>query len=357
MNLENPFKRIFHGTMVGDSLGLPAEGISKTTLKKLRWSPWRQRFFLGRGMLSDDSEHTFMLAAALAKQPEKSQQFVRLFGKKLKWWLAGIPAGIGFGTMRAIFKLIVGFPPDKSGVFSAGNGPAMRAAILGAFFHDNETLRREFTKVSTQITHTDPKALIGTHAIVEFAARLTQSTTPPTPDELKELLTICGTDADWDQLCQQLLSALDRQDSVETFATAIGCSNGVSGYIYRTVPVAIYAVMRHFGDFSTTLTEVLNLGGDTDTVGAITGALAALATTDELPEAWLAPICEWPRSSAKYEALAEDLARIKTGQSTQNQWSFFVPGLILRNLFFTLIVLIHAFTRIIPAGFRRFILK
>lgn len=44
------------------------------------------------------------------------------------------PPGVGFATLRAILKLWLIFSPENSGVFSAGNGPAMRSAIIGVCF-------------------------------------------------------------------------------------------------------------------------------------------------------------------------------------------------------------------------------
>ncbi len=46
------------GTALGDSLGLPSEGMSRARITN-RWKgPLEQRFLFGRGMLSDDTEHT-----------------------------------------------------------------------------------------------------------------------------------------------------------------------------------------------------------------------------------------------------------------------------------------------------------
>jgi hypothetical protein len=58
---------------------------------------------------------------------------------RLRGWLLSLPAGIGFATLRAILKLWLGFPLNRSGVYSAGNGPAMRVAVIGAFFRRSET--------------------------------------------------------------------------------------------------------------------------------------------------------------------------------------------------------------------------
>ena len=41
-----------------------------------------------------------------------------------------LPAGVGLATARACLKLWLGFSPERSGIYSAGNGPAMRSAVL-----------------------------------------------------------------------------------------------------------------------------------------------------------------------------------------------------------------------------------
>jgi len=66
-------------------------------------------------------------------------------------------------------KLLVGVSPKRAGVFSAGNGPAMRAPILGVLIADESQLAA-FARASTRLTHIDPKAEIGALAIA-FAAR------------------------------------------------------------------------------------------------------------------------------------------------------------------------------------------
>src|SRR5206468_1623201 len=79
--------------------------------------------------------------------------------------------GIGLATLRAIVKSCIGFPPHRSGVFSAGNGPAMRSPIIGVVWgHDSAELA-SFVRRSTVITHTDPKAYHGALAVA-LAAHL-----------------------------------------------------------------------------------------------------------------------------------------------------------------------------------------
>src|SRR5204863_9362397 len=61
--------------------------------------------------------------------------------------------------------------------------------------------------------------------------------------------------------------------TLEQFVSTIHLNFGVTGYIAHTVPVAIYAFLKYPDDYRTAVESVIRLGGDTDTVAAITGAL------------------------------------------------------------------------------------
>jgi ADP-ribosylglycohydrolase len=176
------------GTAIGDALGLPYEGLSKRRAAKLLGPPDRYRFCFGRGMVSDDTEHTCMVAQSLIAAGHDVDAFARQLAWRLRLWLLGNPAGIGLGTLRAILKLWIGFPPARSGVFSAGNGPAMRAAILGAALDDVESIKR-YVRAATRITHTDPKAEFAALAVAlaARAARLRHSSAQFIDDIAREL--------------------------------------------------------------------------------------------------------------------------------------------------------------------------
>src|SRR2546421_292743 len=97
------------GTAVGDALGLCAEGMSRR--RQLRFYPRLDgpRFVFGRGMVSDDTEHTCMVAQALLAAGGDVRAFVRSFAWRLRFWLLGLPAGTGRATLRAVVKLWLGF--------------------------------------------------------------------------------------------------------------------------------------------------------------------------------------------------------------------------------------------------------
>src|SRR5262245_41027544 len=69
-NWQRLFEGVLLGTAVGDALGLPAENLSPQRIQRLWKNEWRMRFILDRGMISDDTEHTLMVAQALLAEPD-----------------------------------------------------------------------------------------------------------------------------------------------------------------------------------------------------------------------------------------------------------------------------------------------
>jgi ADP-ribosylglycohydrolase len=76
---------------VGDALGLPREGLSRRRARGLFGGPPQQqhRFLFGRGMVSDDTEHTCLVGQALLRAPEDVGAFARPLAWRLRFWLRG----------------------------------------------------------------------------------------------------------------------------------------------------------------------------------------------------------------------------------------------------------------------------
>ena len=298
-------------------------------------------------MCSDDTEHAFMVAQALLKEPRNPARFQRCLAWKLRWWLLGLPAGVGLATARAIIKLWMGFPAGRNGVYSAGNGPAMRSAIIGAFFAKDPARMREFVSASTRITHTDPRAEIAALAVAEAAAWIVNG--DQNVETFFARLAGCGENAEWKNLCDRLIAAYSQNKSLADFCASLGLERGVSGYAFHTVPVALYAWLRNRHDFKMALTQTLDCGGDTDTTGAIVGALAgAGAGVEGIPKEWTANIIEWPRTLSLMHHLAERLEQQAIAEKPIGPIGYFWPGLILRNLVFLIVVLLHGLRRLFP---------
>ncbi len=368
------------GTAIGDSVGLPAEGLRAARLAKWYRHGWGHRL-LGPwgGMASDDTEHTVFTANCLLARntgvasntgvrahhtapdrdaaQEVTQRFLHCLAWELRLWLLGLPAGIGFATLRAILRLWLGVSPERSGVFSAGNGPAMRAAPIGLFYAHDTAQRWATLHASTQLTHTDPKALIAARAVADIAAWIGREQPSATLEgrpawpQLRAWLEQPGDDPA--SQCVAWRAALDTcSRAVAENWQVIELSRKlhphgqpeISGYIYHTVPVAIYAWHRHWGDPSATLTAVWQCGGDTDTAGAVAGALVgALAGTKPFPTPWVTGYRDWPLSQGF-------LQRLATALSTPQCRPVYYCRLAVpvRNLFFLVLVLIHGARRLLP---------
>jgi len=347
VDLPKALAGVLVGTAVGDSLGLPMEGLSARRQRRLFAPPLRQRFLGPWGMVSDDTEHTFLVAQSLLESPSDSMAFQRGLARRLRWWLLGLPAGVGLATLRSILKLWLGISPERSGVWSAGNGPAMRSALLGVYFAHDQPRCRAFVHASSTITHRDPRADIAAQAVAETAAWMALSSR-----EVEALFAQLGSLADlpeWATLVNKLRTAHTAQLSVADFARSIGAVHGVSGYAFQSAPAAIYAALRHREDFATAVTEIIACGGDNDTTAAITGALVgARVGIDGIPAEWRSRIIDWPRSLDLLERAAAKLARSPDGSSTSGPVRYAWPLLLLRNLFFLLVVLAHGFRRLLP---------
>ena len=335
------------GTAVGDALGLPYEGLSPQRAAVI--FPHYNRYHLlpGRGMVSDDTEHTCMVAQSLIEAREDSALFAKRLSRRLRWWLLGLPAGVGFATLRAIGKLWCGVSPAKSGVFSAGNGPAMRSAIVGAYFKDNFISLRQFTLASTRITHSDPKAAWGALAVALAASMSCTAETIDAEDYYQRLAAMLPVQEASEFLRLIRLAVTSSQEAQETreFATSLGLERGVSGYVYHTVPVVIHAWLSSPDDLRTGLHNIIACGGDADTTGAILGGIIGCRVGKAgIPAEWLDNLWEWPRSVAWMERLGRQLAEpdVRVAPTLP------VPGMIVRNFVFLCIVLLHGFRRILP---------
>src|SRR5438874_11337928 len=80
------------GTAVGDALGLPREGLGRDRARRLFGPPpLSHRLVLGRGLVSDDTEHTCLVGQALLRRPDDASAFARSLAWGLRWWLLRLP--------------------------------------------------------------------------------------------------------------------------------------------------------------------------------------------------------------------------------------------------------------------------
>jgi len=342
------------GTAVGDALGLPREGLSRQRAARMFGAgPLQHRFLFGRGMISDDTEHACMTAQALLAAPDDEARFVRSLARRLRGWLAAMPAAVGFGTLRAILKLWMGFPPSRSGVCSAGNGAAMRAPILGACLAYQPDRLEAITRASARVTHREVRAEEGA-LVVALAAAYAARRTAGELDASALLDALRGRVSDEGLLrgLGAVGEGLARSASPEEFAAGLGMSDGVTGFILHTVPAALFCWLRSPGDLRSSIEDIIRMGGDADSTGAIVGGLAgATVGAGAIPASWVEGLWDAPRTVAWMRRLGARLARTfpEGGEGERRgPISLFWPAIVPRNLLFLAVALAHGFRRMAP---------
>jgi ADP-ribosyl-[dinitrogen reductase] hydrolase len=346
-HLDQRLAGLLLGTAVGDALGLPAENLSPGRIRR-RWpGPLRMRLVFGRGMVSDDTEHTLMVAQALLSYPDDPVAFQRSLGWKLRWWFAALPAGVGLATAKACLRLWLGIPANRAGLTSAGSRPAMRSALLGAYFAGAPNKRRDFVLASSRLTHRGWQAETAALAVAEAAALATTTNGFPEASHVFEAIRRLSDEQEWQDRIVQMESCLKAGDTVSDFVQKLGLTSGVTGYSLDIAPVALYVWLRHRADFRSALSAAIQCGGDTDTVGAVLGALCGTVTgTAGIPSEWINGLWEWPRSRRFMAALALRLTDQGISPVGLGPARYFWPGLLPRNLLFLAVVLAHGFRRL-----------
>lgn len=327
------------GTALGDALGLPAEGM--TAARIARHFGRMERFrLLGRtGFVSDDTEQAALVAQSLARAPHDPAACADAFRRSLLGWFLRLPWGVGLATVKSCFRSACGLRP--SGVRSAGNGAAMRAAVIGVYFVDDADARLRFGRALAEVTHLDVRAISGALFVSELAAAVCRS-----PDSAACFRTALDTVTE-----PELRAALTRAERLAaTGAETADAARelGTSGFVLHTVPFAAFCFLR-FGDrLFRTLQEAIGAGGDTDSIAAILGGwLGALHGEKQLPADLLDRIHNGPFGPTHLRALGRQLDNARGGMSGETA-GYSPLAAMARNLLLYPVILAHGFRRLLP---------
>lgn len=342
------------GTAVGDALGLVCEGLSAACQKKRFPSLDGYHMLFGKGLCSDDTEHTCLIAQSILVSGGDEAAFEKDFAWRLRWWFTGLPVGIGLATLKAILKLWLFVPKQFRGVYSAGNGPAMRSAILGICFAADERRMKQLVRLSTTLTHVDPKAECGALAIA-LAARCSMraQTFEEFIGDLERMTAEHGAAAtELLSLVARVRESIAAREPTANFIATMGCGDGVSGYMYHSVPAVLHAWQSHPLDFPAALRSIIRCGGDTDSTAAMLGAIIGGGVGKEgIPKKWLEDLVEWPRTVSWMESLARRAAQGAREREPSQSQPLSVIGLSVRNAGFFLLVLSHGLRRLFSPDF------
>lgn len=337
------------GIAVGDALGLAYENMSPERGPIYWGPPDRYHFGFGGGLVSDDTEHACLTAQSLITSQRDPERFAHDLAARLRGWLLTFPLGGGAATYISLVRSWLGYSPATSGWHSAGNGPALRALVLGATIDDVVELR-ELVRRSTLITHSDEVAVAGAMSLA-LAVRFARQSWPVEPAELLSHLRAELTQPAAESILAMLEKALSPAALLLTtreFALQQGWTRGVSGYIVDSVAAALHAAFRHPHDLQAAVVECIEAGGDADSTAAMAGGfLGACLGEPAIPRRWLNELWEGCWSVEWITAVGERLARADDRDETPiPEQSYF--RLLGRNLFFAVLCVGHVVRRWFP---------
>ncbi len=291
MSTEEGYKEKFRecilGLAIGDALGMPWEFMIPEDIVSswngVDYEPGRAQAGLGPGQYSDD---TLSMKCLLDSIVSRGTFDVDDFGRRLvDWYLSGDLRGMGRTTMSALQGIASGQPLDNNTVIfnrDATNGAAMRVAPLGLFYcHDDQKLR-ETVKLASGLTHRHTEALAGALAVSYAVAHSIRGDVPA-----ESIMEEAADFAAPSIVSERLGFAQDLFNRGVDCVTAIRkLGNTLS--VMESVPSAIFCACTHQGSYKKSVVSAIMGGGDTDTIGSITGAICgARLGLDEIPPGWV----------------------------------------------------------------------
>jgi ADP-ribosylglycohydrolase len=291
-----------YGLAIGDALGMPTQMLSRAEIVR-RWGPLLPGFEpappghpiaggMPAGAVTDDTEQAILLARLLVKGRGTIDPH-ELAGALTEWERAMAERGsldlLGPSTKRAVAAILAGVPPEEAGATGTTNGAAMRIAPVGiavpVALHDSTpnlglSTLVDRTVMASCVTHNTGVALAGAAAV---AAAVSAGVSGATIAEATALGIqaassaarrghwVAGADVaariEW---ATSLVASHAQAEAAELIYTLVGTSLATQ----ESVP-AVFAVLAAVpADPWRACRMAASLGGDSDTIAAMTGAIA-----------------------------------------------------------------------------------
>jgi len=192
------------------------------------------------------------------------------------------------------------------GMGSFGNGAAMRVAPIGLLYYDDVEKLREIAYKSAEITHTHVLGKEGA-AIQAYAVALAVQTERDNlnPEEFLEKIANFTENSVYREKLEKARLLLKKDNKKEVIKML-----GNTVEAFNSVPTAIYCFAKNHQSYAKAVLYAVSLGGDTDTLGAMTGAIAgAYHGVENIPNIWIKKL----ENKEHINMLAKELWKVKHG--------------------------------------------
>ncbi len=286
--MKDYFQGALMGCFVGDALGMPVEGQSADNIKSTYGRlDQMQHARMGRGTYTDDTQMMIGVAESLiANKGFNGQHMAQTF-----WENFDIKRGYGTGTVKAMMRINKGVNWKNAGeeIFpggSFGNGAAMRVAPICLLYHQNPNQLRKRAEESAHITHQHPLGKEGA-VLQAYAVSLALRQKQVEPFSFLESLQTFTGQKDYQNQLKKVGKLLQQEVTPPDVAEALGNSSKS----VESVPTAIFTFLQFTDQLEEAIVHAIHIGGDTDTIGAMAGAIAgAYKGYSYFPQKWTKPL-------------------------------------------------------------------
>ncbi len=295
------------GCFLGDAFGSGFEGMD----------PHRVMFHMGNvskkftRKYTDDTDMTLAVAESVVQCGKiDPEDIARQFSLQ-----CDLSRGYAIGTIRAVQALRAGLKWHEVAriVFengSFGNGAAMRVSPVGLFCHHNLDGLKEAAIKQASITHVHPLGQWG--AVMQAASvglAVVQNSEEPIKKEqmiinLREILW--GGPIEYISASNKVEEMFSRGRRPQPREVVQSLGNGVEAHF--SVPSACYTAITYSPDFCDAIRAAISLGGDTDTIAGMVGAIVGAHVGEKgLPADWIEQLEDGPRGRSFARSLADKL--------------------------------------------------
>lgn len=303
------------GAIVGDALGVPVEFQDR---ERLQADPVTNMREYGshdqpRGTWSDDSSMLLCTVESLLNSNgldsgDLGKLFVRWY-KESYWTPWNEVFDIGNATFLAIANLSKGVKPELAGGdsdMSNGNGSLMRILPIALYFAKAPTTELlDYAHRASSLTHRHLRSQMACGVYCVMAAVLLDGANPA--EAYRQAIEKVQP------YYQQQPYAAQLPHFNRTFSDKLGSYDEKDiksgGYVIHTLEASIWCLLTT-NSYQEAVLKAVNLGGDTDTTGIVTGGLAGLYYgLDAIPSEWLKVIARREDLEKLFEAFAAKLAQ------------------------------------------------
>ena len=279
--LPDRARGVLTGLAVGNLLGLPVEGMSAASIAREYSDGVTEINSFERLRPMDDD---LAQAADLGEALVAGGDYINDFARRLVRWRRNNGRGIGITTSAVIGLLEEGHPPPEAGriIYEerdhvAPNGGLMRCAPVALARHSNQAQLVRDSAATCAVTHFAPTCQWSCVILNAAIALLLKGIDPP----IQYIIEAGVADG----------VPVEIQDWAMRVSEDIGdlaLDQGQIGHTLLCLQTGLWA-MKTSLDLETALVQVVSAGGDTDTNGAVVGAvLGARYGIDAIPRRWAA---------------------------------------------------------------------